>query len=52
MMRGGSSMKAPLTKHYCINKQCGWEETNYKYMDGFKCKKCKGPIISRFIKRK
>ncbi|MGE6894464.1 hypothetical protein [Priestia flexa] len=39
-------MKIPLTKHYCIMKDCDYEEENHKAMDGLKCPKCQSPIMS------
>lgn len=51
MTRGGKELKAPLTKHYCIGKECGWEETNHKYMDGCNCLKCGLPIISEIVNK-
>lgn len=44
-------MKAPLAKHYCTDKQCGWEEANHKHVDGHKCTKCGMPIISEIVKK-
>lgn len=39
-------MKFPLTTHYCLDKDCGWEETSYKCRDGISCPKCNGPVMS------
>lgn len=43
-------MKMPLTKHYCISKECGWEETTHKILDGINCPKCSGPVNTERIK--
>lgn len=32
--------------HYCMDKSCGYEETNHKIRDGMKCPKCSGPVMS------
>lgn len=43
-------MKMPLTKYYCMSKECGWEETSHKLLDGVKCPKCSGPVNSERIR--
>jgi predicted Zn-ribbon and HTH transcriptional regulator len=40
------TVKQKRMTHYCINNECGWEETSHKVRDGIKCPKCKGPVIS------
>ena len=42
-------MKMPLTKHWCIDKRCGFEETSHKVRDEWKCPKCIGPMMSRVV---
>ncbi|HHB1908001.1 TPA: hypothetical protein ACOQ4X_005890 [Bacillus cereus] len=32
--------KWPLTRHYCMDKRCGWEESSHKLRDGLKCPRC------------
>lgn len=45
--------KYPRTRHYCLNKSCGWEEISYKLREGLKCPKCNGPTMNeRIIKSK
>lgn len=43
-------MKQKRMTHYCIKKECNWEETSHKFRDGMKCPKCNGPIISKEAK--
>jgi predicted Zn-ribbon and HTH transcriptional regulator len=45
-------MKHQLTKHYCMDKTCGYEETSHKVLDGRQCPRCNGPIMSEKVKRK
>ncbi|WP_201763652.1 hypothetical protein [Chengkuizengella marina] len=45
-------MKNKLMRHYCMNKTCGYEETNHKRRDAMKCPKCKGPVMSVDPKKK
>ncbi|SDY43191.1 hypothetical protein [Bacillus sp. 166amftsu] len=42
-------MKMPLTKHSCLNKGCGFEETSHKIRDGWRCPKCNGPMMSKRV---
>ncbi|MFV5894468.1 hypothetical protein [Bacillus cereus] len=42
-------MKMPLTKHWCIDKRCGFEETSHKVRDGWECPRCIGPMMSRVV---
>ncbi|MED1305718.1 hypothetical protein BK704_11125 [[Bacillus thuringiensis] serovar konkukian] len=42
-------MKMPLTKHWCLDNNCGFKETSHKVRDGWKCPKCKGPMMSRIV---
>lgn len=39
-------VKGKLTTHYCVNKKCGWEETSHRLLDGIRCPKCRGIVIS------
>lgn len=39
-------MKNKLTTYYCMNKECDWKETTHKILDGIKCPKCNGPVLS------
>ncbi len=50
MLKGvRESMKMPLTKHWCIDKRCGFEETSHKVRDGWECPRCIGPMMSRVV---
>ncbi|HDR5270909.1 TPA: hypothetical protein QCS34_004632 [Bacillus thuringiensis] len=40
-------MKMPLTKHWCLNKDCRFEESSHKIRDGWKCPKCNGAMMSK-----
>lgn len=40
-----------LTKHWCLNKSCGFEETSHKIRDGWKCPKCNGPMSNIVVKK-
>ncbi|MGG2936774.1 hypothetical protein ABEO66_22110 [Bacillus pacificus] len=42
-------MKMPLTKHWCLNKSCGFEETSHKMRDGWNCPKCNGPMMNQSV---
>ncbi|MEB9696888.1 hypothetical protein [Bacillus thuringiensis] len=42
-------MKMPLTKHWCLNKNCGFKETSHKIRDGWNCPKCNGPMINQSV---
>lgn len=42
-------MKQKRTSHYCMNKECGWKKTSHKVMDGIKCPRCKGLVISEVL---
>lgn len=44
-------MKAPLTRFYCMAKECDFEETTHKLKEGIKCPKCKGPVMSQEVKK-
>lgn len=44
-------MKAPLTRFYCLSKECGFEETTHKLKEGIPCPKCKGPVLSQEVKK-
>lgn len=43
------SLKMPLTKHWCLDKSCGFEETSHKICDGWKCPKCNGPMMNQIV---
>jgi len=43
-------MKAPLTRFYCMSKECDFEETTHKLKEGIPCPKCKGPVLSQRVK--
>ena len=45
-------MKRKLMTHYCMDRTCGYEETNHKMRDAFNCPKCNGPTTSANPKRK
>lgn len=45
-------MKYPLTKHKCMNEDCGWNETNHKVWDGIKCPECDGIVFQTIVKDK
>ncbi|MEC2872252.1 hypothetical protein ACIQHV_18055 [Bacillus bombysepticus] len=45
-------MKMPLTKHWCLDRNCGFEETSHKIRDGWKCPHCNGPIMSQQLRNK
>ncbi len=44
-------MKGKRMTHYCFDKTCGWKETSHRLLDGIKCPKCQGPIISYHPKK-
>ncbi|UPW82739.1 hypothetical protein [Lysinibacillus sp. Ag94] len=44
-------MKSPLTRYYCMSKECDYEETNHKLLEGTNCPKCKGPVMSQRVKK-
>ncbi|MCS1392989.1 hypothetical protein NXZ77_15535 [Lysinibacillus boronitolerans] len=44
-------MKAPLTRFYCMSKECGFEETTHKLKEGIPCPKCKGPVLSQRVEK-
>lgn len=45
-------MKFPLTRHYCMSKECNFEETSHKNIDGFGwCPKCGAPMNYEFVKK-
>ncbi len=44
-------MKMPLTKHWCLNKDCDFEVTDHKMRDGLKCPKCKGLTSLEYVKK-
>lgn len=44
-------MKFPLTRYYCISKECNFEEINHKIKEGIKCPKCEGPVISHRVEK-
>lgn len=46
-------MKFPLSRQYCISKECDFEETSHKNIDGgFEwCPKCKAPMNYEFVKK-
>jgi protein-arginine kinase activator protein McsA len=39
-------VKQKRMTHYCIDKECGWEEISHKVRDGIRCLKCNGPVMS------
>jgi len=41
----------PLTKHWCMDKRCGFEETSHKIRDGWKCPKCNGLMMYQIVKK-
>ncbi|QQX27621.2 hypothetical protein P9C78_gp56 [Bacillus phage z1a] len=51
-MRGEASLKMPLTKYWCLDRNCGFEETSHKIRDGWKCPHCNGPIMSQQVNKK
>ena len=51
-MRGEVSLKMPLTKHWCLDRNCGFEETSHKVRDGWKCPDCNGPMAFQQVNKK
>ncbi|WP_180230299.1 hypothetical protein [Bacillus cereus] len=45
-------MKMPLTKHWCLDKRCGFEEISHKVRDGWECPKCKGPMNLQVVTKR
>jgi hypothetical protein len=43
-------MKQPLTKHWCIEKECDWKEESHRIHDGIQCPKCDGLVMSEKVK--
>jgi len=50
-MNGGDDMKNKLTLSYCLDEECGWEETSHRNMDGIRCPKCGRHVTSEFVKK-
>lgn len=44
-------MKSPLTRFYCMSKECDFEETTHKLLEGIYCPKCKGLVMSQRVKK-
>ncbi|WP_426867561.1 hypothetical protein [Bacillus cereus] len=51
-MRGEASLKMPLTKHRCLDRNCGFEETSHKIRDGWICPYCNGPMTFEQVNKK
>ncbi|MCU5667445.1 hypothetical protein NST86_22935 [Bacillus sp. FSL L8-0199] len=45
-------MKAPLTKYWCLDRNCGFEEISHKIRDGWKCPHCNGPMTFQQVNKK
>ncbi|ARW58502.1 hypothetical protein [Bacillus phage Negev_SA] len=45
-------MKMLLTKHWCLDRNCGFEETSHKVRDGWKCPDCNGPMAFQQVNKK
>jgi predicted Zn-ribbon and HTH transcriptional regulator len=45
-------MKSKLMRHYCMDKECVWQETSHKIKDALRCPECDGLVMSEYVKKK
>lgn len=43
-------MKGKRMSHFCMNKECNWNETSHKIRDGIRCPECDGLVMSITVK--
>lgn len=50
-MRGGNEVKYKLAKHTCIDRACGFAESDHKNPDARRCQKCGKQTSIEYIKK-